>query len=475
MPDSAFCIHGHFYQPPREDPLTGVIPKEEGAYPYENWNERILAQCYKPNAELGNYSRISFNLGPTVLEWMSKADPETLASIIDQERKNFENSGLPNGMAQSFNHTILPLASRRDKQTQIIWGMQEFKTRFGHAAEGIWLPEAAVDSETLSVAAECGVKYVILAPWQCKSKGSDLAQPGWVELGQGKRMAVFFYNQGLSTRVSFDPGATRNADEFLEKAVLPEFSNGMGTPKDKYLIIASDGELYGHHQRFRDQFLAQLTTNSLKGKPVEQVTPAAWLRKHPPTQKIEIVEKSSWSCHHGILRWCDDCGCTPNSKWKAPLRSALNHIAEIVDSVYEEVIGTTRADPFAMRDNYIKVLLKQITLEEFILNYLPTGCSKEAQQQAAYLLKAQYERQRMFTSCGWFFDDFDRIEPRNNVKYAAQAVWLTQQVKPNLILGDIVKELHTVTSARSNLKADQVFQKHIENAQSAWSDGLSRA
>lgn len=474
MSISAFCIHGHFYQPPREDPLSGIIPIEEGAYPYSNWNERIHDQCYKPNAELGNYSRISFNLGPTMLEWMSKADPGTLKCIIDQERKNYDATGLPNGMAQSYNHTILPLASRRDKKTQIEWGMREFKARFGHAAEGIWFPEAAVDSETLSVAYDSGVKYVILAPWQCADTGRDLSLPGWVELGGGKRMAVFFYNQVLSTRVSFDPGSTRNADEFLVNAILPEFSNGYGEPKDKYLIIASDGELYGHHQRFRDRFLERLTTESCKGKPVIQMTPAEWLSKNPPRQNFTIVENSSWSCHHGVKRWCDDCGCTPNSQWKAPLRKALNTVAEEVDAGFEREMDKLHVDPYALRDDYIQVLIGQTPFYEFIQQHIPE-CTEEKCRKTGYLIRAQYERQRMFTSCGWFFDDFNRIEPRNNVKYAAQAVWLTQQVNPELPLDGILAELKKVRSNRSNLVADQVFQNHLQTAQDFWVDGSSKS
>ncbi len=475
MSISAFCVHGHFYQPPREDPLTGKIPVEEGAFPYENWNERILAQCYQPNAELGNFSRISFNLGPTLLEWMSETHPDTLKSIITQERTNFETSGLPNGMAQAYNHTILPLASKRDKQTQILWGMREFQTRFGHPAEGIWLPEAAVDKETLSVACDCGVKYVILAPWQCSDRSANLAQPGWVDLGLSRKIAVFFYNQVLSTRVSFDPGATRNADEFLVNTVLPELSNGKDLPDNRYLIIASDGELYGHHQRFRDQFLARLTSISFKGKPVEMITPADWLRNHPPKQDVSIVENSSWSCYHGVARWCDDCGCTPNSHWKAPLRDALNYIAEIVDGVYESVIGNTGEDPYAVRDEYIQVLLENVPMNEFITNRLKLTSKTASIQQISLLLKAQYERQRMFTSCGWFFDDFDRIEPRNNVKYAAQAIWLTRQVKPDLKMNELLKKLEHVSSSRTELRADQVFLNHLKSAQSAWSDESSRA
>ena len=474
MPVSAFCVHGHFYQPPREDPLTGIIPTEEGAYPFNNWNERIHDQCYKPNAELGNFSRISFNLGPTVLEWMSEADPQTLLCILDQERKKFETTGLPNGMAQSYNHTILPLASKNDKHTQIVWGMREFQARFGHAAEGLWLPEAAVDRETLEVAVDCGVKYVILAPWQCADAGIDKGLPGWVELGQGKKIAVFFYNQVLSTRVSFDPGATRNADEFLINAILPEFSNGAGEPGNRFVIIASDGELYGHHQRFRDRFLERLTTESFKGKPVQQMTPAEWLKKYPPRQTVHIVEKSSWSCHHGVTRWSGECGCTPNGHWKAPLRNALNRVAEEVDSVFERKMGECHVDPYALRDNYIKVLIGDVTLEDFIRESLPR-CSEENQRDAGFLLRAQYERQRMFTSCGWFFDDFNRIEPRNNVNYAAQAIWLTRQVVPDLSTGAILSDLKQVRSNRSNLTADQVFRTHIRTAQTAWAEDPSKA
>ena len=306
------------------------------------------------------------------------------------------------------------------------------------------------------MASDCGVEYVILAPWQCADVGKDLDRPGWVELGNGKRIVVFFYNQILSTRVSFDPGATRNADEFLVNAVLPEISNGSDKSREKYLIIASDGELYGHHQRFRDQFLMRLTTNAFKGKPIELMTPAAWLKKFPPTQTFKIVENSSWSCHHGVLRWSKDCGCTPHSFWKAPLRSALNMVAEVVDHAYEQTIESCGADPSELLDDYVQVLLGRISHHDYVSEKISLDRNKAEYRNAVHILRAQYERQRMFTSCGWFFDDFDRIEPRNNVKYAAQAIWLTQQVKSDLVLDEILKELGTVASTRTNLRADRV-------------------
>jgi alpha-amylase/alpha-mannosidase (GH57 family) len=474
MPDSAVCIHAHFYQPPREDPLTGIIPKEEGASPYNNWNELIHSQCYKPNAKLGNFSRISFNLGPTLLEWMLEFDKETAESIIDQEKQVFKEDGIPKGMAQAYNHTILPLASTRDKFTQIRWGMAEFQYRFGHPAEGIWLPESAVDNETLRIAVDCGVKYVILAPWQCENPSKNMNQPGWVELGNDKKIVAFFYNQGLSTRVSFDPGSTSNADDFLVKMILPEFMNG-GKPvdQDKLLIIASDGELYGHHQKFRDQFLARLTTESIKGKPVVISTPAEWMQKHPPRQSVSIVQRSSWSCHHGIKRWSESCGCTPHSDWKAPLRSAFDQVATIIDPVFEQVVDNCGADPYYLRDKYVHVLLGQISVEEFLHQNLKKDTTTQEYQQVNFLLRAQYERQRMYTSCGWFHDDFDRIEPRNNVKYAAQAIWLTMQAAGDLQMNPFINAFKKVISPRTGLRADQVFLQHTQAAQAAWAGDSS--
>jgi alpha-amylase/alpha-mannosidase (GH57 family) len=474
MPDSAFCIHAHFYQPPREDPLTEIIPNEEGASPNKNWNERIHFECYKPNAELGNFGRISFNVGPTLLEWMLKFDNETATKIIGQEKQVYQDYGFPLGMAQAYNHTILPLATVKDKRTQIKWGMAEFLHRFGHPAEGIWLPESAVDNETLRIAVDCGAKYVILAPWQCENSVKNLNQPGWVELGNGKQIAAFFYNQELSTRVSFDPGSTSNADEFLVKMILPEFMNGTKPlDQDKLLIIASDGELYGHHQKFRDQFLARLTSGSMKGKPVIRSTPAEWLLKHSPRQSVSIVQRTSWSCHHGIRRWSENCGCTPHSDWKSPLRNALDQVALIIDPVFEQIVDNCGADPYDLRDDYIQVMLGIVKMDEFLHQHLKQGTSQYEYRQIAFLLRAQYERQRMYTSCGWFFDDFDRIEPRNNVKYAAQAVWLTIQAAGDLQINPFITAFNQVISPRTGLRADQVFLQHTQTAQRFWADGSS--
>ncbi len=478
MNNMAFCVHGHFYQPPREDPLTGEIPIEPGAAPYRNWNERINAQCYRPNAQLGNFEHISFNIGPTLMDWMARYDPETLRLIIEQERKNLEKYGVSNGMAQSYNHTILPLASHEDKVTQVRWGIADFEYRFGHEPQGMWLPETAADDETLTVLADCGIEFTILAPWQAApehipgrspSTALDTSHPYRVELPGGKSIIVFFYNQDLSTRISFDPGATVNADRFVLEGLLPKFRTHKGKALDPQMImIASDGELYGHHQPFRDKFLSYLMDGALRQQPLERTFPALWLQNHVAEEPMVIHQKSSWSCHHGVTRWMGSCSCTPNNEWKAPLRYALERIAEIIDTEYLAVAGHYLADPWELRHQYIHVVLGNVTLEELVMPLVDRPIGREALRQLALLLRAQYERQRMFTSCGWFFDDFDRIEPRNNVAYAAHAVLLTEMAVEEDLTQEALAELSNVSSWRTGLCADEVFRRHLMRAEKAW-------
>lgn len=479
MSNMAFCVHGHFYQPPREDPLTGDIPIEPGAAPYRNWNERINAQCYRPNAQLGNFSRISFNVGPTLMEWMEKHDPETYRLIIEQERCTLERYGVGNGMAQAYNHTILPLASLEDKFTQVRWGIADFEYRFGHEPQGMWLPETAADDETLWVLAECGIKFTILAPWQAapgpEAPPLDPSHPYRVRLpgGPGRpdhEIVVFFYNQDLSTRVSFDPGATVNADRFVLEGLLPKYRLHKGKALEPQLIlVASDGELYGHHQPFRDKFLAYLTDGALCNQPVTNVFPALWLRDHPVEHTIAIHQKSSWSCHHGVTRWMDSCDCTANNEWKAPLRQALKKIAEAVDAEYLEIAGRYFNDPWELRHQYIHVVHGTLSLEELVMSLADHPIGSSALFELRLLLRAQYERQRMFTSCGWFFDDFDRIEPRNNIAYAAQAVLLTEKAAEVDLSGMAQEALSHVRSWRTGLCADELFRRHMQRAARAWS------
>ncbi len=462
MSNLAFCVHGHFYQPPREDPVTGEVPLEPGAAPYRNWNERINSQCYRPNAQLENFRKISFNIGPTLMEWMAVHDPETLKRIVEQDQENLARHGVGNGMAQCYNHTILPLAQREDKVTQVRWGIADFEFRFGHQPLGMWLPETAADDETLSVLAECGIQFTLLAPWQADTNDLDGTHPYRVPLPNQREIAVFFYNQDLSTRISFDPGATVNADRFVLEALLPKYRLHKGRAVEPQLVmVASDGELYGHHQPFRDKFLSYLMDGALSAHPVENTFPALWLKQHPLEHEIHIRQKTSWSCHHGVTRWMGSCGCTSNNAWKSPLREALNQIGDAINLQYLEKLSCYKVDPWQLRNDFIHVVQGTEPLETFLQEHIDQALDGAEIEKLGYLLRAQYERQRIFTSCGWFFNDFDRIEPRNNVSYAAQAIWLTE-IATGLDLAPMAeKVLHQVQSLRTGLHADGVFRQHL--------------
>jgi hypothetical protein len=466
MSNQAFSIHGHFYQPPREDPLTGEIPQEPGAMPYRNWNERIHDHCYRPNALLGNFERISFNIGPTLMDWMSEYDQRTVAKIIEQDRFNLERHGIGNAMAQSYNHTILPLASRDDKITQVRWGIADFRHRFGHQPLGMWLPETAVDYETLQILASQKIQFTILAPWQADTNSLDTSHPYKVQLPGGQSIAVFFYDQDLSTRISFDPAATTNADLFITQFLMNKYhSNGKKAPQ--LVLVASDGELYGHHQPFRDKFLSYLMGGALVPHPVQATYPALWLKQHPATRRMDILPFTSWSCHHGVTRWMGSCSCTPHSEWKAPLRQALVEIGSLVDEQYLRFAQTYINDPWELRHNYIQVVLAETSFDELVAGHAKRMPDEANLMKLKLLLSAQYERQRIFTSCGWFFDDFDRIEPRNNVSYAAQAVWLTFLATGVDLSEKAGTYLRQVKSWRTGVRADTVFNHHLQRARSS--------
>lgn len=463
MPDYSFCIHAHFYQPPREDPLTGVIPVEAGASPYTNWNQRIHAECYRPNALLGNYQRISFNIGPTLFSWMEGHDETTYRSILSQDQANYQAHGVGNALAQAYNHTILPLASYQDKVTQVTWGIADFEHRFGHKPQGMWLPETAVDLETLSVLADAGIEFTILAPWQVPGSPVNANQPYTVGLPGDRSIAVFIYNSELSGGVSFNPEMTTNADRFAANLLQPRF-NSTGSQADdaQLLLIATDGELYGHHQKQREYFLAHLVNGASRSISLSPTYPGLWLRAHPPRETIEILERTSWSCHHGIARWLGDCDCNPNnSPWKTRLRSAMDRLATEIDRLYLEFTLIHIGNPWQLRNQYIRVMLGQVTATELIDD--AAGCQLPAETRLSIhlLLEAQRARQRMYTSCGWFFDDFDRIEPQNNLAAAAQAVRLVRRATGVDLQALPLDDLQQVTSHLTGLRGDQVYLYHL--------------
>ena len=463
-----FTIHAHFYQPPREDPLTGYIPHEIGAAPFPNWNERIHAECYRPNAELRNFEQISFNIGPTLSAWMEQHDAETYRKIIEQDRVNVRRYGVGNAMAQAYNHTILPLASYRDKVTQVAWGIADFEHRFGRRPQGMWLPEAAVDLETLYVLARQGIEFTILAPWQAASLDLDSTEPYFVNLGDGRRITVFFYERELSTRISFDAGATTNADVFAKYILQAYFrpdKSERGEPQ--LVLLASDGELYGHHQHYRDRFLARLVDGASNQLGIRSTYPALWLKSYPPHNSIGIREQTSWSCHHGVGRWLGACACTPgDGNWKAQLRYVFEHLAGEIDRLYLDVTRTLFDDPWTLRDRYIHVILNRCSIEQLLEGMTGHALTSAQVRRVHLMLEAQRERQRMFTSCGWYFDEFDRIEPRNNVAYAAQAVRLARLATGVDLEPAIVTELHRIASQRNpQLRASSVFQGHMRRAE----------
>lgn len=452
-------IHGHFYQPPREDPISNYIPDETGAQPYHNWNERILHECYAPNAYEGNFERISFNLGPTLFRWLAEAAPEVSRKIIEQERRNYDRFGYGNGMAQAYNHVILPLASYQDKVTQIRWGIADFEFRFGHKPEGLWLPETAADLETLQVASDQGIRFTILAPWQLQNQSAEPG-PYLINLGGDRPpFSVFVYDRELSTEVSFNPAITRNGDNFLE-----EINRTRNHKAEALTVIASDGELYGHHRRFRDKFLTYVLNQGGSQFSTDWTFPGRWMREHPITQSAALVERTSWSCHHGITRWEGECDCTPGADWKQPLREALNQIAEWVDQAYLDVTAPHFADPWELRNRYVDVINQKQTLQDLCAELSPSGLTPESLKRTDLLLRAQYERQRMFTSCGFFFDEFHRIEPQNNVAYAANAVWLTKSATGLDLQPAVIDSLARVQSKKTGLRADTIFSQTLLRA-----------
>lgn len=463
MSSQSFCVHAHFYQPPREDPITGIIPVEPGAAPFLNWNERIHSECYRPNAELGNYEHISFNFGPTLYEWMEAYDSPTCQRIVAQDRANLDRFGVGNAIAQPYHHTILPLATKRDKRTQVVWGIEQFAHRFGRRPLGMWLPEAAVDHETLGILTEQGIEFTILAPWQAESDQLDVTEPYRVPLHGGRFISVFFYHSGLSGSLSFNPAMTVNADLFARNELVSQYrleKNQRGEPQ--ILLIATDGELYGHHQPLRNHFLAHLVDGAANHLGLSPTFPALWLKEHPPRRTIQIRERTSWSCHHGVERWRGSCDCLPgNQEWKKQLRSAYDRLSKRLDRLYVRSLSPYISDPWGLRDQYIRVILGIQPVDDLIAEMAGRRLPEDVSGRIQKLLRAQYERQKMYASCAWFFEDFDRIEPKNSVAYAAQAIILACQATGVDMALQFSAELKQVVSQRTGWRGNRVLSDHL--------------
>ncbi len=415
-----FCIHGHFYQPPREDPFTGQVPLELGAEPYSNFNEKITAECYGPNAQVGNFERISFNLGATLAAWLARYAPDTYHRIVAADRANLVMSGLGNALAQSVHHTILPLANERDKRTQVRWGIASFRYRFGRDPIGMWLPEMAVDLPTLQVLAEHGIRYTILSPEQLRTPVRG-AGPYRVRLDSRRFMAVFVRDAPLSNSLSFDMGRYANAWAWVRERLL-------GDPPGSLTLVATDGETFGHHHRNGVEFLWSLLTRELPRAGYTITHLNAYLHEHAPHSDVEVIEGTSWSCWHGLARWSTGCACTEGGgAWKSALRAALTTLADQLDGVFEEGLTGLVRDPWQMRDDYIQVVLGLVRGPQFVNRYALRALTTAQTGRVLSLLRTQLLRQRMYASCTFFFEELTRPEPRYAIANAVRAIQIAQR------------------------------------------------
>jgi alpha-amylase/alpha-mannosidase (GH57 family) len=457
--NKCICIHGHFYQPPRENPWLEELELQDSAYPYHDWNDRITAECYGPNTAarildaenrvidiVNNYSRISFNVGPTLLSWMERKAPRVYHAILEADRLSQERfSGHGSGMAQVYNHLIMPLANTRDKRTQVLWGIRDFEHRFSRSPEGMWLAETAVDLETLDMLAEYGVAFTVLAPSQA-SRIRKLGDKNWqdvkgemidprrgyrVNLPSGNSLALYFYDGPVSRDIAFG-GLLGDGDRFAARLVSL-FSEGKGS---QLAHVATDGESYGHHHRFGDMALA-FALNHIETNNLATLTNyGEYLEKYPPTYEVEIIENSSWSCAHGVERWRANCGCSSGmhagwtQEWRAPLREAMDWLRDQVAPLYEREMAAYVQDPWLVRNDYFDLILDRTPSRAgaFLAAHAGHDLAPEGQVRCLKFLEMQRHAMLMFTSCGWFFDDIAGIETVQILQYASRAIQLAREL-----------------------------------------------
>ncbi|MEO6037795.1 MAG: DUF3536 domain-containing protein, partial [Saprospiraceae bacterium] len=470
-PNKYVCIHGHFYQPPRENAWLETVEQQESSRPFHDWNERINFECYAPNAaarildEQGwitkirnNYNRISFNFGPTLLTWMAEKDPEAYKLLLQADLRSRERyGGHGSALAQVHSHLILPLCNYRDKVTQVHWGIRDFEYRFGRYPEGMWLAETAVDTETLEVLASHGIQFTILAPRQAKAirrmaepivagtpaeatpnawkevngDNIDTRIPYWCLLPSGRRIALFFYHGGVAQEVAFS-GLLNSGKNFARRI------SGLLDDSDEPQIahIATDGESYGHHHRYGEMALADCLNQIEDNAWATLTNYGQFLELHPPTLEVQIHEKSSWSCVHGVERWQADCGCHTGShpgwqqRWRKPLRTTMNWLRDQLAPLFEREGARYLRDPWAARNDYIQVMLRRNddSVRAFLTKHARRALSPMEEVITLRLLEMQRHAVLMFTSCGWFFDEISGIETNQILQYARRAMEYAQDV-----------------------------------------------
>jgi alpha-amylase/alpha-mannosidase (GH57 family) len=482
----AVCIHGHFYQPPRENPYLGAIERQPGAAPFHDWNERIHSECYRPNAFarvlndrgevidiVNNYAYISFNIGPTLFRWLERHDPETYQRILEADRASCERlDGHGNAIAQVYNHIILPLANERDKRTQIRWGKADFVGRFGREPEGIWLAETAIDYPTLEALADEGFKFTILAPSQaqrCRPLVEDGSAPDWHEVGgsqidptrpyrcflpsrdqNGDRryVDIFFYDGPISRDMGFND-VLASSQHFAGR--IGQAVRGDHRPH-QLLSVATDGETFGHHRGGAEKTLAYAVTRSFPEQGWTVTNFAHYRHCHPPTWEVELKPVTAWSCAHGVDRWQDDCGCGGgglwHQRWRRPLREALDWLRDALAEIYTELGSQFFHDPWAARDAYSQVVgdRSEARVKRFFAAHQRHKLSRSERVQALQLLEMQYHALLMYTSCGWFFEEISRPEGTQILRYAARAIELAGEVAGVELESQFIQKLETAPS-----------------------------
>jgi alpha-amylase/alpha-mannosidase (GH57 family) len=484
------CIHGHFYQPPRENPWLEAVETQDSASPYHDWNERVTAECYGPNASsrildardrimkiVNNYAAISFNFGPTLLSWLEQREPEVYAAILDADRASRDRfGGHGSAMAQAYNHMILPLANERDKRTQVRWGIVDFERRFGRKPEGMWLPETAVDVDSLEALAEEGIAFTVLEPHQA-SRWRRIGEDDWTEhagavdptmpyrctLPSGRSIAIFFYDGPISRAVAFERLLARG--ENLAHRLLGAFQEGRAFPQ--LVNIATDGETYGHHHRYGDMALAY-ALDYINEQKLARIANYGWfLAEHVPTHEVEIAENTSWSCGHGVERWRSDCGCSTgaangwNQQWRRPLRDALDWLRDECIELFENHGAQVMHDPWAARDDYIDLVLDRG--DDNVQRFLARHAVVDAPSTVLELLEMQRNAMLMYTSCGWFFNDVSGIETVQVLHYAARVIQIAEKISGRPLE---LEFLGRIGRARSNVPEHsdgrQIYEREVK-------------
>ncbi|HET7706967.1 MAG TPA: DUF3536 domain-containing protein [Thermoanaerobaculia bacterium] len=487
------CIHGHFYQPPRENPWLEAVETQDSASPWHDWNERITAECYEPNATsrildprdrilriVNNYASISFNFGPTLLSWLQEKSPDTYAAILDGDRQSRERySGHGCAIAQTYNHIILPLANDRDKETQVRWGLRDFESRFGRKPEGMWLAETAVDVASLEALAAQGIAWTILEPhqaaevraigdkeWTPANGSLDPTRPYLCNLPSGASITIFFYDGPISRAVAFENLLARG--ESFAHRLIGAFDHSRR--HSQLVNIATDGETYGHHHRYGDMALAYALQYIERHKLADLTNYGEFLEKHPPKWEVKIAPDTSWSCSHGVERWRSDCGCNTgagpgwNQRWRGPLRSAFDWLRDHAAELFETEGPKVLRDPWGARNDYIDLILDRsdVAVGQFMTKHAVAGADVS---RILELLEIQRNAMLMYTSCGWFFNDVSGIETVQVLNYAARVIQLAEKISGKPLEPGFVDILR---GARSNIPeqgtAADIYEREVAPA-----------